>query len=158
MSALLARDKKALSYAIEQSCINKAQIVSEDETETGVRATLNLGHTFGHAIETGSGYGVFLHGEAVAIGTCQAADLSRRKGWLNDVDVDRIITLFKRCHLPTTPPEDLSADRFIDLMSVDKKNVDGQIRVILLKKIGEATLPIGINTEDLRETLDGYGR
>ena len=158
MAALLARDKKALSYAIQQSCINKAQIVSEDETETGVRATLNLGHTFGHAIETGAGYGIFLHGEAVAIGTCQAADLSRRKGWLNDVDVDRIITLFKRCHLPTTPPEDLSADRFIDLMSVDKKNVDGQIRVILLKKIGEATLPIGINTEDLRETLDGYGR
>lgn len=158
MPALLARDKKALSYAIKKSCLNKAEIVSEDETETGVRATLNLGHTFGHAIETGSGYGVYLHGEAVAIGTCQAADLSRRKGWLTDTDVERIINLFKRCHLPTTPPNNLNAERFIDLMSVDKKNVDGQIRVILLKKIGEATLPIGVNTEDLKETLDAYGR
>ncbi len=158
MPALLARDKKALSYAIKRSCLNKAEIVSEDETETGVRATLNLGHTFGHAIETGSGYGVYLHGEAVAIGTCQAVDLSRRKGWLTDTDVERIINLFKRCHLPTTPPNNLNAERFIDLMSVDKKNVDGQIRVILLKKIGEATLPIGVNTEDLKETLDAYGR
>ncbi len=158
MPTLLARDKKALSYAIKKSCLNKAEIVSEDETETGVRATLNLGHTFGHAIETGSGYGVYLHGEAVAIGTCQAADLSRRKGWLTDTDVERIINLFKRCHLPTTPPNNLNAERFIDLMSVDKKNVDGQIRVILLKKIGEATLPIGVNTEDLKETLDAYGR
>ncbi len=158
MPALLARDKKALSYAIKKSCLNKAEIVSEDETETGVRATLNLGHTFGHAIETGSGYGVYLHGEAVAIGTCQAVDLSRRKGWLTDTDVERIINLFKRCHLPTTPPNNLNAERFIDLMSVDKKNVDGQIRVILLKKIGEATLPIGVNTEDLKETLDAYGR
>ena len=158
MPTLLARDKKALSYAIKRSCLNKAEIVSEDETETGVRATLNLGHTFGHAIETGSGYGVYLHGEAVAIGTCQAADLSRRKGWLTDTDVERIINLFKRCHLPTTPPNNLNAERFIDLMSVDKKNVDGQIRVILLKKIGEATLPIGVNTEDLKETLDAYGR
>ena len=158
MPALLARDKKALSYAIKRSCLNKAEIVSEDETETGVRATLNLGHTFGHAIETGSGYGVYLHGEAVAIGTCQAVDLSSRKGWLTDTDVERIINLFKRCHLPTTPPNNLNAERFIDLMSVDKKNVDGQIRVILLKKIGEATLPIGVNTEDLKETLDAYGR
>ena len=158
MPTLLARDKKALSYAIKRSCLNKAEIVSEDETETGVRATLNLGHTFGHAIETGSGYGVYLHGEAVAIGTCQAVDLSRRKGWLTDTDVERIINLFKRCHLPTTPPNNLNAERFIDLMSVDKKNVDGQIRVILLKKIGEATLPIGVNTEDLKETLDAYGR
>ena len=158
MPALLARDKNALSYAIKKSCLNKAELVSEDETETGVRATLNLGHTFGHAIETGSGYGVYLHGEAVAIGTCQAADLSRRKGWLTDTDVERIINLFSRCHLPTTPPKDLDAERFIDLMSVDKKNVDGQIRVILLKKIGEATLPMGVKTEELKETLDAYGR
>jgi len=88
IDALLTRDKKALAFAIERSCINKAQVVAEDETETGVRATLNLGHTFGHAIETGMGYGAYLHGEAVAIGTCQAADLSRRKGWLNDTKVN----------------------------------------------------------------------
>ncbi|MCX7085702.1 MAG: 3-dehydroquinate synthase [Methylococcales bacterium] len=158
ISALLARDKNALSYAIEKSCLNKAEIVSEDETETGVRATLNLGHTFGHAIETGSGYGVYLHGEAVAIGTCQAADLSRRKGWLTTEDVERIIKLFEQCNLPTTPPKDLDSERFIDLMSVDKKNIDGQIRVILLKQIGVATLPIGVDKASLRETLDTYGR
>ena len=99
IDALLARDKQALAYAIERSCLNKAEIVAVDETETGIRATLNLGHTFGHAIETGTGYGTYLHGEAVAIGTCLAADLSRRKGWLNDTDLTRIIELFKKCQV-----------------------------------------------------------
>ena len=122
ITALLVRDKEALSFAIERSCLNKAEIVAEDETETGVRATLNLGHTFGHAIETGTGYGTYLHGEAVAIGTCLAADLSRRKGWLNDADVERIIDLFKKCNLPTHPPEQIDSDRFLELMAVDKKN------------------------------------
>jgi 3-dehydroquinate synthase len=158
MSALLARDKTALAYAIEQSCINKAQVVAEDETETGVRATLNLGHTFGHAIETGSGYGHYLHGEAVAIGTCQAADLSRRKGWLSDADVDRIIALFEQANLPTTPPKALDADRFLELMAVDKKNIDGNIRLILLEKIGKATLPIYVEQDLLGLTLKTYGR
>ncbi|MGZ8136416.1 MAG: 3-dehydroquinate synthase [Methylococcaceae bacterium] len=155
---LLARDKQALAFAIERSCINKAEIVAEDETETGVRATLNLGHTFGHAIETGVGYGAYLHGEAVAIGTCQAADLSRRKGWLNDQDVSRIIELFKKANLPVDPPEQLDADRFLELMAVDKKNVDGQIRLILLEQIGVATLPVGIDQELLKQTLETYGR
>jgi len=158
INALLARDKQALAYAIERSCINKAEIVSEDETETGVRATLNLGHTFGHAIETGAGYGTYLHGEAVAIGTCQAADLSRRKGWLTDADVDRIIALFKKCKLPTHPPEQLDSDRFLELMAVDKKNVNGQIRLILLSKIGVATLPIDVDKDLLIQTLNTYGR
>ncbi len=155
---LLARDKEALAFAIERSCVNKAQIVAEDETETGIRATLNLGHTFGHAIETGAGYGVYLHGEAVAIGTCQAADLSRRKGWLTDADVERIIALFKKANLPVNPPEQLDSDRFLDLMAVDKKNIDGKIRLILLTKIGVATLPIGIDTLLLEQTLNSYGR
>lgn len=158
VDALLARDKKALAFAIERSCINKAQVVAEDETETGVRATLNLGHTFGHAIETGMGYGAYLHGEAVAIGTCQAADLSRRKGWLSDNDVDRIIALFKKARLPTLPPDELDANRFIELMAVDKKNVDGQIRLILLKHIGEATLPVSVPRELLELTLKHYAR
>jgi 3-dehydroquinate synthase len=158
MPALLARDKTALAYAIERSCMNKAQVVSEDETETGVRATLNLGHTFGHAIETGSGYGSYLHGEAVAIGTCQAADLSLRKGWLNDADVDRIIALFKLAKLPTVPPKNLNADRFLELMAVDKKNIDGQIRLILLEKIGLATLPVYVDQALLVLTLKTYGR
>ena len=155
---LLARDKEALAFAIERSCLNKAEIVAEDETETGIRATLNLGHTFGHAIETGSGYGTYLHGEAVAIGTCQAADLSRRKGWLTDADVERIITLFKKANLPVNPPEQLDSDRFIELMAVDKKNIDGKIRLILLTKIGVATLPIGIDSLLLEQTLNCYGR
>ncbi|MEQ1484075.1 3-dehydroquinate synthase [Methyloglobulus sp.] len=158
MDALLARDKKALSYAIERSCINKAEVVAEDETESGVRATLNLGHTFGHAIETGMGYGEYLHGEAVAIGTCQAADLSRRKGWLTDSNVERIIALFKKAKLPVTPPGELSPGQFLELMSVDKKNVDGEIRLILLKAIGEATLPIGVDEKLLQSTLESYSR
>ncbi|MDD1635686.1 MAG: 3-dehydroquinate synthase [Methylococcaceae bacterium] len=158
INALLSRDKQALAYAIERSCFNKAEIVAEDETETGVRATLNLGHTFGHAIETGAGYGTYLHGEAVAIGICQAADLSRRKGWLNDADVERIIGLFKKCNLPTYPPEQIDSDRFLELMAVDKKNVDGQIRLILLKKIGVATLPIDVDKILLIQTLKTYGR
>ncbi|NOS74698.1 MAG: 3-dehydroquinate synthase [Methyloglobulus sp.] len=158
MDALLARDKKALSYAIERSCINKAEVVAEDETESGVRATLNLGHTFGHAIETGMGYGEYLHGEAVAIGTCQAADLSRRKGWLTDSNVERIIALFKKARLPVNPPGELSPGQFLELMSVDKKNVDGEIRLILLKAIGEATLPIGVDEKLLQSTLESYSR
>lgn len=158
MDALLARDKTALSYAIEQSCLNKAHIVAEDETETGVRATLNLGHTFGHAIETGMGYGHYLHGEAVAIGTCQAADLSRRKGWLNDMDVERIVALFKHAKLPVLPPEKMDCEQFLELMAVDKKNINGQIRLILLKKIGEALLPTDVERSLLEQTLNSYGR
>ncbi len=158
IDALLARDKQALAYAIERSCINKAEIVAEDETETGIRATLNLGHTFGHAIETGAGYGHYLHGEAVAIGTCQAADLSWRLGLLTEQDVARIIALFKRAKLPVDPPEQIDSERFLELMAVDKKNVDGQIRLILLQKIGMATLPVDVPREQLEMTLKTYGR
>ncbi len=156
MDALISRDKKALAYAIERSCINKAEVVAEDETESGVRATLNLGHTFGHAIETGMGYGEYLHGEAVAIGICQAADLSRRKGWLSDNDVNIIIALLKKAKLPVDPPKSLSPERFLQLMSVDKKNVDGEIRLILLKAIGQATLPVNIDKKLLHTALESY--
>ena len=156
MDALLVRDKTALAYAIERSCINKAEVVVEDETESGARATLNLGHTFGHAIETGAGYGKYLHGEAVAIGMCQAADLSKRKGWLSENDMEKIIALLKKARLPVNPPDSLSTDQFLQLMSVDKKNVDGEIRLILLKAIGQATLPVGVDEKLLRLTLDSY--
>lgn len=158
IEALLKRDKTALTYAIEQSCLMKAQVVSEDEHEGGVRATLNLGHTFGHAIETGIGYGSYLHGEAVAIGTCLAADLSQRKGFLTSHDVTRIIELFKRANLPIQTPAELSAAQFVELMAVDKKNVDGDIRVILLEKIGKATLPMAVDSSSLTQTLQTYGR
>lgn len=156
MDALLARDKQALAFAIERSCRNKAEVVAEDETESGVRATLNLGHTFGHAIETGMGYGQYLHGEAVAIGMCQAADLSRRKAWLGNADVERICALLTKARLPVYPPNSLRPEQFLQLMSVDKKNVDGEIRLILLKAIGLATLPIYIDEMLLRQTLESY--
>jgi 3-dehydroquinate synthase len=156
MPQLLARDKQALAYAIERSCANKAEVVGEDEFESGVRATLNLGHTFGHAIETGSGYGHYLHGEAVAIGTCFAADLSRRLGWLNDADVQRVQNIFKAANLPITPPAEMTTEQYVDLMAVDKKNVDGKIRVILLEAIGKASLPVNVALTDLQATLNEY--
>jgi 3-dehydroquinate synthase len=156
MPRLLARDKAALAYAIERSCLNKAQVVSEDEFETGVRATLNLGHTFGHAIETGSGYGQYLHGEAVAIGICLAADLSKRLNWLTKQDFARIIALIKAAQLPILPPAEMSAERFIALMSVDKKNIDGKIRLILLEALGKATLPVYVEQSQLMATLKYY--
>lgn len=158
VDALRAREKEALAFAIERSCRNKAEIVAEDETESGVRATLNLGHTFGHAIETGTGYGTYLHGEAVAIGICQAADLSLRKGWLSPQDVARIIDLIRRAGLPVAPPAYLGPERFIELMAVDKKNLDGQIRLILLENIGKATLPFYVDLGLLELALSTYGR
>lgn len=156
MPNLIARDKAALAYAIERSCANKAEVVGEDEFESGVRATLNLGHTFGHAIETGSGYGHYLHGEAVAIGTCFAADLSRRLGWLNDADVARIQAIFKAANLPITPPVEMTTEQYVDLMAVDKKNVDGKIRVILLEAVGKASLPVNVDLAQLQATLNDY--
>ncbi len=153
---LLARDDDALSFAIERSCQNKADVVAEDEFESGLRATLNLGHTFAHAIETGMGYGSYLHGEAVAIGTCFAADLSHRMGYLSAEDLIRISTVFRAAALPVSPPEGMATSRYIDLMSVDKKNVDGKIRVILLEALGKASLPINVELSILRDTLDNY--
>ena len=158
MESLLCRKPEALAYAIERSCLNKAEVVAADEKESGERATLNLGHTFGHAIETGAGYGVILHGEAVAIGMCQAADLSRRLGFLEQEDVARAVALIRRAGLPVAPPQDLGTESFLDLMAVDKKNVDGKLRLILLQAIGRATLPVGVDTSILRATLDEYGR
>ncbi len=156
MPSLIARDKAALAYAIERSCANKAEVVVEDEFESGVRATLNLGHTFGHAIETGCGYGRYLHGEAVAIGTCFAADLSRRLGFLDHRDVARIIAVFKAAQLPVLPPVEMNTERYLELMAVDKKNIDGKIRLILLEAIGKASLPLNVELQQLQETLNSY--
>lgn len=151
---IMARDKMALTYIIEQSCQSKAEIVAADERESGIRAILNLGHTFGHAIEAGMGYGEYLHGEAVAIGTCQAAELSCELGWLSHTDVTRIKTLFQNAALPIKAPSSLSAETFLELMAVDKKNVDGDIRLILLKEIGEATLPVAVEQKQLLKVLN----
>lgn len=158
IDGLMGRDPELLAQAVERSCLNKAQVVAADERESGERATLNLGHTFGHAVETGLGYGEVLHGEAVAIGMCQAADLSRRLGWLTEADVKRIEQLLARAGLPTVPPDALDADAFLEHMAVDKKNVEGELRVILLKQIGRATLPMPVEITRLRETLAIYGR
>jgi 3-dehydroquinate synthase len=154
LDALLIRDAAALSEAIERSCRNKAEIVAADERETGERALLNLGHTFGHAIETGVGYGQWLHGEAVAAGTVLAADLSARLGWLNRAQVERVRTLLARAHLPLDPPPRLTTDDFLRLMAVDKKVQDGRLRLILLRELGQGVIASDVDAQRLRETLD----
>jgi len=150
---LKARDKQTLAYAIERSCALKAEIVAADERESGQRALLNLGHTFGHAIETGTGYGNWLHGEAVATGMLMAADLSARHGWLPEEAVRRTEKLLQQSNLPTCPPDEMDTARFLELMAVDKKVVDGGLRLVLLKAIGEAVLTSDFDAELLNKTL-----
>lgn len=152
MPRLLARDADALAYAIRRSCENKAEVVAADERESGERALLNLGHTFGHAIEAGMGFGVWLHGEAVAAGTLLAADLSRRMGWLTNADVARIEAIHVAARLPVIAPE-LGVDAYLDLMGLDKKVADGKIRLILLQGIGKAIFTADYPAAQLRETL-----
>jgi 3-dehydroquinate synthase len=152
MEKLLARDADALQYVIRRSCQNKAEVVAADERESGERALLNLGHTFGHAIETGMGYGAWLHGEAVAAGTIMAADLSCRLGWLSKEDVDRIRSLFERAGLPVAAPA-LGMEKYLQLMGLDKKVVGGKIRFVLLKCIGCAVISGDVEPELLRQTL-----
>ena len=137
MDALLAKDPMALAHAIEQSCRNKAEIVGLDERETGVRALLNFGHTFGHAIEAGTGFGTWLHGEAVAAGMVLAARLSQRMGRLGAEEVDRTVKLLARAGLPVEAP-DLGLARYLDLMGHDKKVEGGRLKFILLEDIGSA--------------------
>jgi 3-dehydroquinate synthase len=156
MDELLARDSAALAYAIERSCQDKAAIVAVDEHETGVRALLNLGHTFGHAIETGMGYGEWLHGEAVGVGMLMAADLSMRMGWLSKQDTRRIENLIDRAGLPTRTPVSMDREKFLSLMSVDKKNQDGKLRLVLMKKLGESIISDDFSYEALYECLDAH--
>ena len=137
MDKLMARDTDALSYAIRRSCENKAEVVAADEKESGQRALLNLGHTFGHAIEAGMGYGNWLHGEGVSAGTLLAADLSRRLGNLGPADVERTAALFRRANLPVRAP-DLGEAAYMAHMGVDKKVEGGRIRFVLLRRLGEA--------------------
>jgi shikimate kinase / 3-dehydroquinate synthase len=137
LDRLLDRDPEALAYAIEQSCRNKAEVVVRDERESGERALLNFGHTFGHAIESGLGYGEWLHGEAVAAGMVLAARLSGRMGLLREADVERIRRILDRARLPVAAP-DLGAERYLDLMGRDKKVEGGRLQFILLRGIGSA--------------------
>lgn len=156
MSLLVSRDPMALAQAIARSCQDKATIVADDEREQGVRALLNLGHTFGHAIETGSGYGNCLHGEAIAIGMVMAADLSQRMGWLSEDKVTRIGNIMTAANLPVTVPGQLSSEDFMELMSVDKKVQDGLIRLVLLQDIGQAIISDDYDSHALAETLSKF--
>ena len=152
MPKLRARDAQALQYAIARSCQDKADVVAADERESGVRAHLNLGHTFGHAIETGMGYGNWLHGEAVGAGMVMAAVASQRMGWLSEADVARTRDLIRAAGLPDVAP-DLGVETYLDFMGHDKKVESGKLRFVLLKKLGEATVTSDLPQDALRETL-----
>ena len=140
MDRLLAREPQALAYAVDRCCRDKASVVAEDERETGRRAILNFGHTFGHAIETVQGYGSWLHGEAVAAGMVMAAELSLLRGTLQSDLVGRIRELLKRAGLPCAAPEGMSVEQFLETMAVDKKVLDGRLRLVLLRALGEAQI------------------
>ena len=153
IEGLLARDPDALEFAIARSCRNKAEIVAEDELERGQRALLNLGHTFGHAIETATGYGSWLHGEAVATGMVMAADLSRRLGNLTPENARRVSDLLQRAGLPTSPPADITVAEFLRHMALDKKVSAGRIRLVLMREIGSAYVTAAYPGADLEATL-----
>ncbi len=155
MPKALARDPKILADIVERCCKNKATIVAADEREAGERALLNLGHTFGHAIEAARGYGDWLHGEAIAAGMCMAASMSARLGWISAEDRDRAIALVASVGLPTEPPADISADRFREFMRRDKKNRDGALRLVLLRGLGDAVLTADYPEAALTATLQG---
>lgn len=153
IARLLAREPDALAYAVKRACRNKAEIVALDEHEHGVRTLLNLGHTFGHAIEAGLGYGTWLHGEAVAAGMVLAAELSQQMGLIAHSDVARVVDLLARAKLPVSSPE-LGVERYLDLMGHDKKVVGGKMRFVLLKSIGAAFVTDLVPDAALRKTLE----
>ena len=153
MEALMRRDPGALAYAIETSCRDKARVVMADEREAGVRALLNFGHTFGHAIEGAMGYGRWLHGEAVAAGMLMAARLSERLGWLAAGEGERLRALIQRARLPLAPPA-IAPQRFLELMAVDKKATRGRTRFVLLRALGDAFLTDDVPEEALMALLN----
>ncbi|MEE9332166.1 MAG: 3-dehydroquinate synthase [Methylophilaceae bacterium] len=153
MSKIMTLDKAVITEAIYRSCKNKAEVVAADEKETGERALLNLGHTFGHAIENAMGYGVWLHGEAVAAGTIMAAEFSKSMRWLQEQDIERIKAIFQAAMLTQQPPA-LGAAKYLDLMGLDKKVQDGKIRLVLQKGIGESVITSKYDTEKLQLILD----
>ncbi len=152
-SSILNCDSDALRYAVEQSSRNKAEVIQEDEYESGIRAILNFGHTFGHAIEAYCGYKDYLHGEAVAIGMRMAMDFSSRLHQLSEDQVAQSIELIKNCGLPIEPPTSMSSEVFLQFMSRDKKVDAGRIRFITLNQIGEAKITSRYSSEILKETI-----
>jgi 3-dehydroquinate synthase len=157
VAGLMSGDDESLAEAIYRSCENKADVVAQDEREGGIRATLNLGHTFGHAIEAHQGYGKWLHGEAVGAGMMMAADLSKRLGYLTEKDEHDLLRLLQAAHLPVKGPKDMSCDDYISRMAVDKKVLDGALRLVLLKGIGQAYITSDVPRDLLEETLMAYG-
>ncbi len=154
VDALRALDQAALTVAIARSCEAKARVVGADERESGVRATLNLGHTFGHAIETHMGYGVWLHGEAVGAGTVMALEMSMRLGWITQAERDRGIRLLQRAGLPVVPPAEMTPADFLEHMAIDKKVLDGSLRLVLLRSLGEAVITADYPHDVLQATLE----
>ena len=155
MHELLSRDPQALAHAVKRSCEIKAWVVGQDEREAGIRAILNFGHTFGHAIEAGMGYGEWLHGEAVGCGMVLGADLSCRLGHITQVEVDRLTKIIQSMSLPIKPPK-FGAVRYMELMQVDKKTEGGTIRYVLLEKIGKAQIK-SVADATVLETLKATG-
>lgn len=150
---LMARDRDALAYAVERSCQDKAAVVAADEREGGQRAILNFGHTFGHAIESVQGYGQWLHGEAVAAGMVMAAELSRLRGDITGELVERVRTLLVRANLPVRAPEGMTSGQFLTAMAVDKKVIDGRLRLVLLAGLGRAVIVSDCSREEIEKSL-----
>jgi 3-dehydroquinate synthase len=155
-AALAAREKAPVAEAILRSCRNKAEVVAADETEQGNRALLNLGHTFGHAMETFTGYRDWLHGEAVAAGMVMAARMSLELGWLNQADLDRVSDSLAAWKLPVTAPEGMARADFSELMALDKKVQNGRLRLVLLNQIGDALVTGEYDTNALTRTLEAF--
>ena len=154
ITLLKNRDYAALCQAILVSCNIKAEVVSLDERESGIRAILNLGHTFGHAIEATMGYGNWLHGEAVATGMVMAADLSQRQQWIDSTVKQRTISLLEQANLPVRSPSEMSVDDYMQAMAIDKKTLNGIINLVLLKKLGEAIVTSDYDPALLKKTIE----
>ncbi len=152
MDGLVAGDENLLAEAVYKSCAHKARIVANDEKEQGERALLNLGHTFGHAIESYLGYGEWLHGEAVATGMVMAADLSHRMGWISEADLERTKNIISRAQLPIICPK-IPLDDFLGFMSHDKKVLNGQLRLVLMKQLGQAVITKEFDVELMKQAI-----
>ena len=152
MKGLIARDEQLLAEAVYRSCAHKARIVANDEKEQGERALLNLGHTFGHAIESYLGYGEWLHGEAVATGMVMAADLSHRMGWISLEDLERTKKIISRAQLPIVCPK-IPLDDFLAYMAHDKKVLNGQLRLVLLQQLGKAVITRDFDVELMQQAI-----
>lgn len=156
LADIRALEPECLEYMISRSCASKARVVAEDEQEKGIRAILNLGHTFGHAIEAYCEYRDWLHGEAVAVGMLMAIDLSIREGWLEASTLARVRELLSRLDLPVRPPVRMTPEDFRRFMAIDKKVLDGQLRLVLLQSVGQAVVCSDFSPEHLIETLESF--